>query len=88
MTKKEKSAIIRKVLGYTSLGWFDHEGDTAGWHAFADDYFSRAGVTDGEEYSAKLNRNLSTVAMLQVLDEIHKRIQLIETDDIDGDRAG
>jgi hypothetical protein len=62
--------VDEKLLGYTTFGFVDQEL----WADFIDTYFFRSGVTEGEEYSSKINRNISGAALCQTLDELHKQL--------------
>ena len=67
--------INNLILGYTSLGFINKEI----WGPFIKTYFIRSGESTTERgkitYTAEQNEFISTVAMLQVLDEVYTKIK-------------
>lgn len=71
MSNKELyQKIKQEVLGYSYYGFLDHSK----WKEFQAANFGRSGKVDEDEYSSKVNRQLSGAAMQQTIEEIDKRL--------------
>lgn len=72
MSNKELYLKIKQeVLGYSFYGFLDQSK----WKEFQAANFFRSGKVEDDEYSSKVNQQLSGAAMQQTIEEIDKRLK-------------